>query len=98
MTRAFALAVLLAAIPALAEESAPQAAPEPAKTRPPLKLRLDDAAPVAPRITFTPRDEAPKAPADTLPALGGPTSPAFVQRPPPGTKGSPFPPDTNPNQ
>jgi len=98
MTRAFALAVLLAAIPALAEESAPQAAPEPAKTRPPLKLRLDDAAPVAPRVTFTPRDEAPKAPADTLPALGGATSPAFVQRPPPGTKGSPFPPDTNPNQ
>jgi len=98
MTRMLALALLLAAVPALAEETAPKEAAESAKTRPPLKLRLDEAAPVAPRITFTPRDEAPKVPTDTLPALGGPTSPAFVQRPPPGTKGSPFPPDTNPNQ
>ena len=96
MTRTLALALLLAAVPALAEET--KAAPESEKTRPPLKLRLDEAVPVAPRITFTPREEPPKAPADTLPALGGPTSPAFVQRPPPGTKGSPFPPDTNPNQ
>ena len=98
MTRTLALAVLLAALPAAAEETAPKAASEPAKTRPPLKLRLDDAAPVAPRITFTPRDDAHKAPADTLPALGGRTSPAFEQRAAPGTKGSPFPPDTNPNQ
>ena len=98
MTRTLALALLLAAVPALAEETAPKEAAESAKTRPPLKLRLDEAVPVAPRITFTPREEPPKAPADTLPALGGPTSPAFVQRPPPGTKGSPFPPDTNPNQ
>ena len=98
MTRTLALALLLAAVPALAEETAPKDAPESAKTRPPLKLRLDEAAPVAPRITFTPREEAAKAPADTLPALGGRTSPAFEQRPPAGTKGSPYPPDTAPNR
>ena len=98
MTRTLALALLLSAVPALAEETAPKDAPESAKTRPPLKLRLDEAAPVAPRITFTPREAAPKAPADTLPALGGRTSPAFEQRPPAGTKGSPYPPDTAPNQ
>ena len=69
MTRTLALALLLAAVPALAEET--KAAPESEKTRPPLKLRLDEAVPVAPRITFTPREEPPKAPADTLPALGG---------------------------
>jgi hypothetical protein len=98
MTRTLALAALLAAVPALAEDTAPKEAPESAKTRPPLKLRLDEAAPVAPRITFTPREEASKAPADTLPALGGRTSPALEQRPPPGARGSPYPADTNPNQ
>ena len=54
MTRTLALALLLAAVPALAEET--KAAPESEKTRPPLKLRLDEAVPVAPRITFTPRE------------------------------------------
>ena len=92
------LTLLLAAAPALAENTQPAPTAEPAKTRPPLKLRLDDTAPAAPRITFAPREDAQKASADTLPALGGHTSPAFEQRAAPGTKGSPYPPDTNPNQ
>ena len=97
MRTALVLTLLLGAARALAEDTQPSPAPEPAKTRPPLKLRLDE-APVAPRITFTPREEAQKAPTDVLPALGGQTSPAFEQRTAPGTKGSPYPPDTNPNR
>ena len=97
MKTALVLTLLLGAAPALAEDPQPPPAQE-AKTRPPLKLRLDDAAPVPPRITFTPREEAAqKTPADVLPALGGRTAPAFEQRTAPGTKGSPYPPDTNPN-
>jgi hypothetical protein len=98
MRTALMLTLLLGAAPALAEDNQPSPAPEPAKTRPPLKLRLDEAAPVAPRITFTPREEAQKAPEDVLPALGGQTSRAFEQRAAPGSKGSPYPPDTNPNR
>ncbi|HYY62502.1 MAG TPA: hypothetical protein VE756_14055 [Burkholderiales bacterium] len=98
MRTALVLTLLLGAAPALADDTPPSPAPEPAKTRPPLKLRLDEAAPVAPRITFTPREGAEKAPADVLPALGGRTSSVFEQRAAPGTKGSPYPADTNPNQ
>ena len=98
MRTALMLALLLGASPALAEDTEPAPAPEQPKARPPLKLRLDEAAPVAPRITFTPREEAQKAPADTLPTLGGQTSPAFEQRAAPGSKGSPYPPDSNPNR
>jgi len=103
MRTAIALALLLAVAPALADEPAPAAAPapaaEPPKTRPPLKLRLEDAPGAAPRITFEPRESSGNAPpADALPALGGRTSPAFEQKAQPGTKGSPFPPDTNPGR
>ena len=100
MKISLALALLLAMTPALADEPAPSpAAPaaEPPKARPPLKLRLDDTPSAAPRITFEPREHTGTTPApDTLPALGGRTSPAFEQKAPPGTRGSPYPPDTNP--
>jgi hypothetical protein len=102
MNASVAIALLLAMTPALADEAAPvagsAAAPgEPAKTRPPLKLRLDEVPGAAPRITFEPPEHAsnPTAP-DTLPALGGRTSPALEQKPAPGKRGSPYPPDTNP--
>jgi hypothetical protein len=98
MNISLAIALLLAITPALADEVAPPTTPaEPAKTRPPLKLRLDEVPGAAPRITFEPPEHTsnPTAP-DTLPALGGRTSPAFEQKAPPGRKGSPYPPDTNP--
>ena len=97
-----AITLLLATAPVFADEAAP-AAPaaaqaEPAKTRAPLKLRLDEAPAAAPRITFEPREHTSTAtPPEVLPALGGRTSPAFEQKAPPGTKSSPFPADTNPN-
>jgi len=102
MNLSLAIALLLAMTPSLADEAAPPAAPaaapaEPAKTRPPLKLRLDEVPGAAPRITFEPREHASNpTPPDTLPALGGRTSPAFEQKAPPGGRGSPYPPDTNP--
>jgi len=97
-----AITLLLATAPVFADEAAPAvpaAAPaEPAKTRAPLKLRLDEAPAAAPRITFEPREHTSNpTPPDVLPALGGRTSPAFEQKAPPGTKSSPFPADTNPN-
>ena len=94
-----AITLLLATAPVFADEAAPAApAAEPAKTRAPLKLRLDEAPAAAPRITFEPREHTSNpTPPDVLPALGGRTSPAFEQKAPPGTKSSPFPADTNPN-
>ena len=95
MIRALALALLVGATPLLADDKAP-APPEPAKPRPPLKLRLEETTSGgAPRVTFTPREGgAATKPNDSLPALGGQPSPAFDQRAPAGTKGSPYPPDS----
>jgi hypothetical protein len=100
MKTRLAFVLLIAAAPAFADDPAPSAVPpEPAKTRPPLKLRLEDATPGGPRVPFTPREDAAKAsPADTLPTLGGRPSPLFDQRGKPGAKNSPFPADTNPER
>ena len=101
MKTSIALALLLTIAPAFADEPAPATTPtpEPAKARPPLKLRLDDATGAGPRITFEPHEQTRNTPPpDPLPALGGRTSPAFEQKAPPGERGSPFPPDTNPTR
>jgi|SRR5689334_25215548 len=101
MKTSIALALLLMMAPAFADEPAPAAAPapDPAKARPPLKLRLDETPGAAPRITFEPREHSGNTPPpEALPALGGRTSPSFEQKAPPGTKGSPYPPDTNPGR
>jgi hypothetical protein len=100
MNTMLSAALLLAIATAWAEEPAPGAAApaDAAKTRPPLKLRLEEAPAPAPRITFEPREHTSNpTPPDVLPALGGRPSPAFDQKTPPGTKGSPFPPDSNPS-
>ncbi|MFN2644506.1 MAG: hypothetical protein ABR570_05915 [Burkholderiales bacterium] len=98
MRREFALAFLMAATAAFADEPQPAAAPERAKERPPLKLRLEETTPGAPRVTFEPREGASKVPGDTLPALGGQPAPMYDQRAKPGSKSSPFPADTNPGR
>ncbi len=81
-----AFAVLLAAtlLPAAAQTQtpAPAAAPaeqQPAKPRPPLKLRLDDAD----LRSLTPRTptDAEKNPDTGLPSLGGSPSPALNRKP-----------------
>ena len=81
-----------------AQDPAPQTKPE----RPVLNLKLDEGGHAAPRITFTPRDPlVEKAPASTLPTLGGPAR-SFDPPSGSGTKpdygaASPFPKDTSPN-
>jgi len=81
------LGALLAAtlVPAAAqtEPPAPAAsapAAEPAKPRPPLKLRLDETD-SRPLITFTPKDAEKKQDGAGLPSLGGQPSPALDRKP-----------------
>jgi hypothetical protein len=85
----FAFAVLLAAtlLPAAAQTQTPTPAPaaapteqQPAKPRPPLKLRLDEAD-LRSLTPPTPKD-AEKKPDDAgLPSLGGNPSPALTRKP-----------------
>jgi len=84
MSRALLAALLLIALPALAQAPAAEAkaAPEPeaAKARAPLKLRLDEVD-SRPRMPFTPREADKKDAAPTLPGLGGEPS-RHWERPP----------------
>ncbi len=84
---AFFAGVLLAlAGPVVGQTPQPSASPSteaPAKPRPPLNLKLDEATASTPRITFAPRDDASgkREPANTLPGLGGKPSDSW-ERPP----------------
>jgi len=71
------------------------AAPEPEKKPRPLNLKLDDEPRAAPRVTFDTKDE--KAATSNLPGLGAGARSIDKQPSRPGSAGSPYPADTNPN-
>jgi hypothetical protein len=92
-------ALLAAAEPAAAQTPAPSEASPPAKSseRPVLKLKLEEPARSAPRITFGPREGTPEQnSATTLPSLGGSPSSAYERPLKADSPSSPFPKDTNP--
>ena len=99
MKPACLLLLFAAAGPAAAQTPAPAEAPPAAKSseRPVLNLKLDEPIRGQPRITFSPQDgKGEQRPADTLPSLGGASSPAYERPFKPDERGSPFPKDTNP--
>ena len=89
------LAVLTALAAGVAVAQTPPSAPEPEKKPRPLNLKLDDEPRAAPRVTFDTKDE--KATTSNLPGLGAGAR-AIDKQPtrPPGSSGSPYPADTNP--
>jgi hypothetical protein len=93
----FVVLALAAAAPAAAQAPAPEpktAQPPPEAPRPKLNLKLDDPAAAARNsVRFGP---AEKQDAPGLPSLGGEARPLEPATPRPGTRASPYPPDTNP--
>jgi len=100
--KSIALAVVLAAGSAAAQnqDATPAQPAEKQPAPPPLNIRLAEPIRQQPRIDFAPRDDKakqPQQPADTLPTLGGAPNRALERPLNPETPGSPFPKDTNPN-